>query len=94
MKKKILLTLSCICLIIVTGCGKSDKKINTQESNNSDEKINIQESNDNIEVKTKYVDYEIVGYFSEKLAEAKKNGSIGFIDKEGNVIIDFEYDSA
>lgn len=38
--------------------------------------------------------YEDVGHFGEGLAPVKKNGKWGFIDKEGKVVIPFQYDYA
>ena len=90
MKKKILGTIIIASLIIVlfvlTGCGNTTNNDSSDNSNNEEVKVT--------EVGNLSLELQQIDDFSEGLASAKKDGKWGYIDKKGNVIIDFIYENA
>lgn len=90
MKNKILgisiITFLIIMLVILTGCGNSTNNDSTDNSNNGDVEVT--------EVGNLSLELQQINNFSEGLASAKKDGKWGYIDKKGNVVIDFIYEKA
>lgn len=86
MRKKILLlliiTLLVGTLMILTGC-----------SNENNEKDNIK-SDKVVKYSSLNMEIDEASEFSEGLAVVKKDGKYGYIDKEGNLVIDFQYEYA
>lgn len=89
MKKEIL---SIVCILILalmlltlTGCGNSTNN-STGNSNNGDAEVT--------KVGNLSLELQQINDFSEGLAAAKKDGKWGYIDKAGNVVIDFIYEKA
>ena len=88
--RKILLVILCgVSLLGIAGCGKSDEKLDNQKINSNDK------------ITTKYIDYELLGNtqetfssFSDGLVAVKKDNKVGFIDKNGKLVIDFNYSNA
>lgn len=84
-KKVFLLLLIVSCVMLVTGCDKSDSKVETNKENGkSNEIMNA----------TKFdVELSDVELFSEGYAAVKdaKTNLWGLIDKNGNKVIDFKY---
>lgn len=87
MKKKILgisIIVSLITMLfILTGCGNSTNK---GSSDNEDAEVT--------KVGNLSLELQQINDFSEGLASAKKDGKWGYIDKKGNVVIDFIYEKA
>ena len=83
MKKKILLTLSCICLIILTGCGKSNKdlvdKLNSLIDEIKDNDYSVYILQDQIE---KNSSYKLLGAAKEEYQEIPKNSNSTFTSVE------------
>lgn len=90
MKKKILGTIIIASLIIMlfvlTGCGNTTNNDSSDNSNNEEVKVT--------EVGNLSLELQQIDDFSEGLASAKKDGKWGYIDKKGNVVIDFIYENA
>lgn len=90
MKKKILNIISIVLLVTMlfslTGCSNTTNNGSSDNSNNEGVKVT--------EVGNLSLELQQINDFSEGLASAKKDGKWGFIDKKGNVVIDFIYEYA
>ena len=77
-----------VMLFILTGCGNNEEKIN----------VNVEKNDTNLdivnEVGNLILEYDDANNFSNGIACVKKDGKWGYVDKVGNIIIDFKYDEA
>ena len=60
----------------------AEKNVNIENNNISDKEVNNN------------IDYELLNVFSNGFAIVKKDGKYGYIDVNGNVVLNFEYDHA